>query len=432
MKLLRDEIFTSRIEQKILVWYRRFFSIKEIEESLMLKWAFGALVLGHFTAFNSWFFNSATTIDAFIRGKHTCWPYFQTCGEWLFLRTLPHGYSQPILYMTLFGTLVLAVYLMYKKDWVLAHMALVPSFVWHFLGTFVLTQSLSGNYEYYLFILTAIVLFIPYKEYFLKLSLVLFYFLASTIKLHDGWAMGTYFSALKTGLPLFPDWSIPVWTNIVIFSQVIGAWFLMSRNLIVQRLAMVFFVSFHLYSGVLVGFRYPSTVLPMLLIVSGPLYHYTKMPFGKKAIAGWIIVVLMFMAQFISIVIPGDVKMTMEGNKYGLYMFEANHQCVSTATVYRKDGTSEEFKRKSFSARRRCDPYRYAFKLQTHCRRVSQTIERVAWTFDHSINGGDFMRIVDVPNVCDLELKAIGHNKWIKLDADSPEVVGRAAENVYW
>lgn len=113
----------------------------------MLKWAFGATILSHFLAFNAWFYNKATTIDAFVAGEYTCWPYFQECGNLLFLRTLPEGYSQPLLYMLLFGLLLLAVYLMYKRDWVLAHLALMPAFVWHTLVTFVLTYSLSGNYE---------------------------------------------------------------------------------------------------------------------------------------------------------------------------------------------------------------------------------------------------------------------------------------------
>jgi len=431
MSALNEQVFDSKIEQKFLRWYKRLFSIKEIEENLVLKWVFGAALLSHFLAFNSWFYNKATTVDAFMAKQHTCWPYFQDCGNWLFLRTLPEGYSQPFLYMVLFGTLMLSVYLMHKRDWVLAHLTLMPSFIWHTLGAFVLTGSLSGNYEFYLFILTFVLLFLPHKEFFLKISLVLFYFLASTIKIHEGWVLGAYFSALKTGLPLFPDWSIPIWTNLVIGSQIVGAWFLMSRNWVLQRLAIFFFVVFHLYSGLLVGYRYPVTVLPTLFILFGPLYQYTKVPFTKKAMVGWVMVLLLFPLQFASILIPGDEKLTLEGNKYGLYMFEANHQCISTVTVVGADGVETIHRNVSESARSRCDPYRYWFSMTRQCDAYKEAGAHMKWTFDHSINGGPFLRIVDEEDVCSLSFEAFKHNEWIKIDKDNPEIIGYPVENHY-
>lgn len=431
MKPLRERIFDSKTEIKFLRWYHRFFSIKEIEESLTLKWVFGAALLSHFLAFNSWFYNKATTVDTVLRGSHSCWPYFQSCGDLAFLRALPDGYSQPFLYMVLFGTLMLSVYLMYKREWVLAHLALVPSFIWHTLGTFVLTGSLSGNYEYYLFILTFVLLVLPHKEFFLKLSLVLFYFLASTIKLHEGWVLGTYFSAMKTGLPIFPEWSIPFWTNLVIFMQIVGAWFLLSKNVVLQRATIFFWVVFHLYSGILVGFRYPTTVLPTLFILFGPLYRYTPIPFDKKAIAGWLMVAALFPIQFISILIPGDEKLTLEGNNYGLYMFEANHQCISDIYFINSDGEENMKRRVSESARARCNPYRQWFSIKQNCDVYEEQGTRVAWTYDHSINGGPFLRIVDADDVCSLEYKAFGHNEWIKTEEDDPEIVGYPVENHY-
>lgn len=429
---LHEEIFDSVWERRFLRWYRTFFSIREIEENNVLQWVFGAAILSHFVAFSSWFYNNATTVDAFVSKQYSCWPYFQSCGNLLFLRGLPEGYSQPFLYMVLFGTLMLGVYLMYKRDWVLAHLSLMPSFVWHTLGTFVLTSSLSGNYEYYLFILSFVLLVLPHKEFFLKLSLVLFYFLASTIKIHESWVLGGYFSALKTGIPLFPDWSIPFWTNMVIFMQVIGAWFLLSKNWVLQRLAIFYWVVFHLYSGLLVGYRYPTTVLPTLLILFGPLYRHTPVPYDKKSIAGWVMVALMFPLQFASIMIPGDEKLTLEGNNYGLYMFEANHQCISTITVY--DSNGEVFANSTYegeSARNRCNPYNHWFQAQLVCDAHEQAGSTVAWTFDHSVNGGPFYRIVDTNDLCGLEYKPFTHNEWIKTYEDNPEIIGYPVENHY-
>lgn len=429
---LREQIFNSPAERKALAWYRRIFSIEEIEKSLALKWVFGATIFSHFVAFSSWFYSRSTTVDAIAESRSSCWPHFQGCEDLLFLRTLPDGYSQPFLYMVLFGTLILSVYLMHKKEWVLAHMALVPSFLWHTFATFVLTYSLSGNYEYYLAILAFVLLFIPHKEFFLKLSLVLFYFLAGTIKIHEGWVLGTYFSALHTGIPLFPDWSIPIWTNVVIFMEIVGAWFLFSKNALLQRLAVSFFVIFHLYSGLLVGYRYPSTVLPSVMILFALFYAPIRVPFNKKAIVGWLMVAVLFAGQAVAMFIPGDVKLTLEGNNYGLYMFEANHQCVSSISLVDGEGVEVASNNdESSSARNRCDPYRYWFSLQRQCPGYEQAGVSVKWTFDHSINGGPLLRIIDTDDACALKYKAFQHNDWIKTEENNPEVIGYPLENFY-
>ena len=409
--------------------YRALFSVREIENGRILQWAFGAAVLGYFIAFLGWMGSSATTIDAVARGVHSCWPYFQNCGDFYFLRALPEGYSQTFLYMVFFGMLVAVVYYIAERRWTAAHMALVPAFLWHATVTFVLTELMIGNYDYYLFTFGLILLFLPHKEFFLKLSLVFFYFLSTIAKMHEAWVIGTYFSSLKTGLPLFPDWSIPLMTNFVIFMEMIATWFLLGRNRVLQRSVLMFFIAFHLYSGLLVGYRYPATVLPMLIILFGPWYRYTPPPFDKKSLFGWMLIVLMLVLQLIPKFIPGDEKMTLEGNKYGLYMFESNHQCVSTATIYLENGMTATLTDESVVARARCDPYRYWFRLRASC--DLPDIEHIAWTFDHSINGGPFYRIVDVPDACTLTYAPFEHNAWIRTAKDAPSIIGYPVENVY-
>ncbi len=411
-------------------WYTKFFSIQEVEENKILQWAFGALILGYFVAFYSWMNDTATTIDAVARGTYVCWPYFQECAHLYFLRTLPDGYSQTFLYMVLFGVLIVAIYRMSERQWTLAHLTLMPIFIWHAFVIFFLSELMSGNYDYYLFIYALIILFLPHKEFFLKLALVMFYVLSTVAKLHETWVLGTYFSSLKTGLPLFPDWSIPAWTNLVIFMEMIGSWFLLSKNKVLQRGSFLFFAAFHLYSGILVQYRYPATVLPMLVILFGPWYRHTPAPFDRKSIGGWVLISLLFVVQFTPLSIEGDEKMTLEGNKYGLFMFEANHQCISSVRYVFEDGTLREEVVESEVARYRCDPYRYWFRLQNICKR-NPAVSRIEWTFDHSINGHPFYRIVDERNACELTYRPFTHNAWIRTMEDSPPAIGRPVENTY-
>ena len=428
MKPLREKIFDSQKEKKFFDRYESFFSIKEIENSQALLWVFGATIFSYFTAFSSWIYSFAMSVNSIT----VCRPYFQSCNDWHFLTPLPYGYSQMMWYMGMFFLLGLAVWLLYKKDYVLAHITILPVAIWHFLGVYVFTGSLSGNYEYYLAIFAITLLFLPHKQFFLKFYLVLFYFLSTTIKIHEGWILGTYFSALNTGLPVFPDWSIAIMVNIVIVMQMVFAWFVFSKNTFLRNWAIFFFFIFHLYSGIIVGFRYPSVVLPTLFILYIMFYKYQKFPVDKKSIVGWLIALLLIGIQFISVIIPGDEKLTLEGNQYGLYMFEANHQCISTIKIYRNSGgkAPEVIENQSESARNRCDPYRYWFTANKGiC--LNENTEKISWTFDHSINGEPFLRIVDTKNICDLEYKAFDHNEWIKIEKDNPEIIGYPVQNHY-
>ncbi len=429
--LPRNEIFTHPLEQRFLNWYRSFFSIAEIENTPILHWLFGALLLTYFVTFFQWGQGYDITIEANKAGIFRCWSYFQSCGDYYFLHNLPYGYSQPILYVLLFGVMTLIVYLMWRKDWVLAHVLLWIPFLWKFVVMTFLTSNISGNFDYFDIAYTVILLLLPHKLFFLKIMLVSFYFLAATIKFDAGWVLGTYFTALNTGLPLFPNNTAPIFTNIVIGMQVVGTWFLLSSKKILRRGALIFFLCFHLYSGIIVHYRYLTTAIPSLLILFGPMYTQTKIPLDKKSIGGWAFICCLFFLQFVPFMISGDHKMTLEGNRLGLYMFEANHQCVSKSVITFTDGRIVSQEAESATARQRCDPYKSWFRLKLQCERYID-VDHISWTFDHSINGGPFYRIVDVPDACAIEYKPFIHNEWIKLPKDKPELIGYPVKNLYY
>jgi hypothetical protein len=244
--------------------------------------------------------------------------------------------------------------------------------------------------------------------------------------------------------------------------QAVGAWFLMSRNWILQRTVFIYFVAFHLYSGVFVFYFYPSVSLPTLLVMFGPMYRYTPIPFSPKALAGLAIIALFAVFQLLGFTAPGDRRMTLEGNKFGMFMFEANHQCAVTVGTYTKeapppqldyevpDGTScsrffclvrtitrqsdddltlRENRFESGTAWNRCYPYEWWSRYHAACAE-DENVERVALTIDHSINGGPFYRIVDVPTICDVPYHAFGGNTWIKEPPEAA-LIGYPVTNTY-
>lgn len=401
----------------------------EIAQSKVLQWSLGALLLVYFVVFYTWASDAGVSVRALESMRYVCPPYFQSCESFYFLRALPDGYSQTILYMAFFALFAWCAYLISEKAWVTAQLSLIPAFLWHAANSLLFTDNRSGNYEYYLISFGLILLFFPYKEFFLKLTIVFFYVLSTAAKIHPSWIEGGYFTALRTGLPFFPDWSIPLVTNFVILAEMIGSWFLLSRNQKLQRTAFFFFVLFHLYSGILVGYRYPMTVLTFVLILFGPWYRFTPVPLNTKALAGWVFIVLMFCLQMTPKIIEGDEKLTMEGNKYGLYMFDANHQCYSEAIIYMHDGTKRFRNQKSIIARDRCQPYEYWFPFKKMCE-YDNTINRIEWKFTHSINGGPFYRIVDVKDVCARTFNPLRRNEWIKTEKEA-EIMGYPVKNGY-
>lgn len=418
---------SEKIYDRLNAWkrvYADFFSIHEWRDEQSLIWLIGALLLTFYATFSSWSLRPSITIEAVQGAAGICWPFFQSCTDWYVLHTLPIGYSQTTVYMLLFGIMAAVVYALYKKEYAGAHLGLTILFLWK-VFVILLSLPISGPYDYYDTILLAVVLFLPYKLFFARFTFVFFYFICATIKFHAGWIVATYFTALNTGLPWIPDMLVPVAANIVIAEQVVGAWFLLSKNKLSQRITFIFYIFFHIYSGVFVVYRYPTSALPILLILFGSFYAPKEVPLDRRSIAGWTFIAILLFFQMIGYMIPGDQKLTLEGNAYGMYMFEANHQCISTKTP----GNGKSEKTYSNSAWRRCDPYRTFFLLKKECARDPKT--PIAWTFDHSINGDPFLRIVDVPNVCDLEYEPFSHNSWIRTEKDNPAQVGIPVRNIY-
>jgi hypothetical protein len=439
--------------------YSRVFSIAEIQQSVVLQWMFGASLFFFFVTFSDWITASDMTIEMAEAGRAVCWPYVQKCYELFFFRGLQYGYSQSIFYMALYAIITAIVWALWSKKWILAHILLTTLFLWKAAVIFVFVYTEATPFHYYHIILTAFLLFGAHKEFFLKIGFVFMYFMSATTKFDDTWVLGTYFSSLKHGLPILPDALTPLFTNIVIFMQIIGCWFLLSRNWLLQRLTLSYFVLFHLYSGIFVTYTYPSVALPALLILFGPMYLHTPLPISKKALVGWLFLALVAVFQLLGFIIPGDRRLSLEGNHFGMFMFEANHQCVAEITTYSTkpfpegsdmapsdDCTSlycttdvktkkedslyvRSIRRESSSSWHRCDPYVWWARLHRRCE-LNPDIQRVQLIFDHSINGGPFYRIVDAENVCDLQYKTLEHNEWILFPPEA-QVMGYPVQNTY-
>jgi hypothetical protein len=409
------------------VSYRKFFFVDEIENSKILQTLFYVINLSFFVTFYSWDNSKIISISSVIKGFNICPPYFQSCGNYYFLESLPYGYTQGFFYIILFLILSYGVLSAIKRDWETAHKALLVTFIWKIIFIFVLTYGAGGNFDYYDLCLAFVVLFLKQKEHFAKVLFVTFYFAASTIKIDEGWIFGNYLNTTILGAPFISEKLLPFFSNIVIIMQMIGGWFLLSKNEKLQKPAFIYFFLFHVYSGIIVNYRYITISLTSLVILFGYNFKALRidtpkflsiLPITRKTIFGYMLLLTLLLMQSIAVLIPGDQKMTLEGNYYGLYMFEANHQCEAKTIIQYKNGKVQTIEKNSRVANSRCDPYRYWYPLKQLCRNDS-TISKISWTFDHSINGNKYQRIVNEDNICKLEYKTLGHNSWIKIDGEA-------------
>lgn len=297
--------------KKYLATYSEIFGIKEIEESKILQFLFYAISFSFFATFNSWIGNGAVTVSNFLSNDYVCPPYFLSCGKFYFLEMLPLGYSQSFFYVCLYLLLLFGIYSAVNKKWEQAHMVILVCLIWKIVWGFLLTYGLLGNYDYYDMLLAFVWLFLRNKEYFAKVTFVLFYFLASTIKIHDGWILGNYFNSLYTGAPIFSKTFLPFLTNFVILMQIVGAWFLLSKNRTLYWLAFSYFLLFHIYSGVIVHYRYITISIPALLILYGTWKEFNVLKISRKTIFGYLFLLFLLLCQMIAIIIPGDQKKTL-------------------------------------------------------------------------------------------------------------------------
>ncbi len=153
--------------------------------------------------------------------------------------------------------------------------------------------------------------------------------------------------------------------------------------------------------------------------------------------------------------------MTLEGNKYGMFMFEANHQCIVTVgtytdtspdplppnsevpdgsrcdsffcrvkTTYERRGSEllQTERYESGTAWNRCYPYEWWSRYHHRCERTT-SISKISLTIDHSINGGPFYRTVDAEDICSTPYEPF-NNTWIKGPPEAP-IIGYPVTNTY-
>ena len=401
------------------------FSIDEITKDKNLHYIYWALLLGFLISFNELLGQKIGDLGKIKNLSYVCPTYFRECEKLYFLNYLPNGYSGNIFYSGLFFLLSLSAFFAIRNKWDYAILFILPATFWKIIATFFLEDRISVPFEYFHMGFLIVLLFSKNKFHMLRHALVVMYFSAGLVKIHEGWILGTYFSTLKLGMPIFPDLMIPYATNFVIILELLTPLLLLSENKFYKYITLFLYILFHIYSISLVGYRYPIHCLPILCILFLPKIKTGKIKSWSNR--AYLLIILVF--NFFPFLIKGDHKITYEGVRLSLSMFDSNRQCESIKQFTLKSGNVIEEIYRSHYSFVRCTPYWEWFRINLLCE--SDKYSNISWNFNVSINGEPFYPIVNSKNACKLKYKTVGKNPWINSSFIESDALGYPKKNSY-
>lgn len=410
--------------------YSKFFSVHEIVENKRLQSFFWL------TLFLIVFDMSGASMmvgkDDPMSNRASCWTFFQGCLDSFPFQALPLSYAYGLFMSVFLGLVLLAAVKAAQGRWIRAHQVLLSLMLWKFLFHFVLYNTRDQNFEYFQQIPAFVFLLSRNKLFSCQFSWAFCLLWAAHEKLHPSWISAGYFTNLELGIPLVPLGWEPLATNIVIWFEILCSIGLLSTSKKWVRFSFIGWTCFHLYSVSLVGFYYPVRCLVALW---GFFYQFdfksevSQYQLRTKSSLLQLLVVAVTALNLFPSLITNDEKWTLEGLGYGFFMFDANHQCHSRVRWSKSDGTSGgTTERSAFESTARCDPYWFLEKIKASCKRRGADWKG-HWTFDHSVNGSAFYRVINETNACELSYNFRGGNKWIKTPALGAPIIGYPSPN---
>lgn len=209
------------------------------------------------------------------------------------------------------------------------------------LYLYLLDLRLFTTYHH-MHLLMAVLLALGVSRFWLQIALAQIYFFSGLGKWTDSWLGGQYFQSVPDGLPLLGSAPtvllVASWA--VIALEFLGplCWFAPWRGL--RRFSLLAFLCFHLYSGIIVGFRYPLLMLPLWYLVLWPLERPVQSNFQsrKQDVPGAVLLACTFLLGWAPYLIPGDERLTAEGRYFSVgNMFDASRE-VRFRAEFTKDG----------------------------------------------------------------------------------------------
>ena len=186
-----------------------------------------------------------------------------------------------------------------------------------------------------------VLLLAGHKMNYLRGTLVVVYLCAGFAKLNPSWLEAAYFRSIDGGLPVLGDnpTVLLLAARSVVALELLGPllWFSSSRRL--RHLSLSLFLTFHLFSGLIVGFHFTLLMLPALLILLTPFSAPVSLPLtenGDKVAA--VLLLLALLGGLSPLVLSEDVRYTATGRYFSTSnMVDANRRLKFEAS-FTKNG----------------------------------------------------------------------------------------------
>lgn len=316
-----------------------WLAVEEVERDPRLRMILAALLLYFYVTFYNWWRNAALLLST--KGQET----FNAVPTWVFenwrgILFLDHFSMKVYLWLLGMTALVGVFALMYRPSCRLS-MAILAFLFANKLLFYLMDLRLMANFHHLHLLYCAIFLISREKLFFFRLALLVSYEMSAIIKLTPSWLFGEYFNSVPGKLPLLPknEMFVMLAMQSIIVMEVLGPLLWFSRKSWIRKASVVVFLIFHLYSGLLVGFKYTTLMLtclvPAFLDFDAPAhsrYRYTR-----RDLAPILALCLCLVGGFWHFTIPGDARLTAEGRYLGVFMFDANRTVLFHTVVCKGD-----------------------------------------------------------------------------------------------
>jgi len=396
------------------------------------------LLLGTFLliAFFDLSFSSTTAGSGGYYDGTLCYPFWPSCPPTQLLKGFPDSYAYTVwttmilvlLGRTLWQILSLKLNRAIRSlNWIYAFLGF-SHFIWQDTGrqNFILYSS----FTYLIFLLSR------GKISVLRWTWSLLYLLAASVKIHDAWILGTYFTTLKNGLPFIPKSALPVASQLVLIFELIAPLGLLSPQRKIFTASYYSWIFFHLYSAIVIGWGFPLRCLLLLVVLFSPKLHSQTTKHLSptirsqwRKIALYILFSAAIMWQLVPLLSNDDERVRLDSVWPRLSMFDSNHQCEVKILIKKDDQLLFHYRQPFTDPKTHCKPWHFLRKIDSLCRTYPEAEAHLI--IDHSINGSPFYRIVDSGQACSLEYSLLRRNPWI-LSPKEAAIVGYPTHNTFF
>lgn len=213
-----------------------------------------------------------------------------------------------------------------------------PEDSWALLGLLVMAKlyfylldlRLMTTYHHMHLILCCLLLLPRDRLICLRLGMASIYLGAAFGKYTDSWLEARYFLSIQDGLPLLgkaaPVLLLASWA--VVLLESVGPLLLLWPDRRVSLPTVYLFLTFHLYSTLIVGFFYPTLMGGALVALFLPWERPIPAPLDlhRSHLAAMAVILLTLGGSVVPHLLPGDVRLNSAGKYLGVAnMFDANH-----------------------------------------------------------------------------------------------------------